>query len=218
MNRLRAGLPGAGFRCRGGGRAVVSVACVLAGSVLLGCAGHQKKDLPTVKDLKISGNREVSSREIKKRILTSKTGWWPFASKELYDPVAWQADLKRIERLYMAKGFYQAEVVKDEVVPRPPDGVSLEVQVSEGPQTRIGQLQISGLEALPAADREAAVRRLPLTVGAVFVEYDWAAAKEKIAAALRDRGYAKVAVDAQALVDVKTHLASLTLFVRPGLR
>jgi translocation and assembly module TamA len=185
---------------------------------LLGCAGHQKKDSPTVKDLKIAGNHEISAREIKKRILTTKTGWWPFAGKQLYDPVAWQADLKRIERLYVAKGFYQAEVVKGEVVPRPPDGVSLEVQISEGPQTHIGQLQVAGLEALPAADREAAVGRLPLTVGAVFVEYDWAAAKEKLAAALRDRGYAKVAVDAQALVDVKTHLASLTLFVRPGLR
>ncbi len=217
MNWLRAGLPGAGFRCLGGAVGG-ALAWAFFGMAAVGCAGQQKKDQPTVKDLKITGNREISSREIKKRILTRKTGWWPFASKQLFDPVAWQADIKRIERLYVARGFYQAEVVKDEVVPKPPDGVLLVVQVSEGPQTRIGKLDITGLEGLPAPDRQAEVNRLPLTVGAVFLERDWAAAKEKVAAALRARGYAKVSVDAQALVDVKTHLAALTLFVRPGLR
>ena len=135
----------------------------------MGCGAPQKKDQPTVRDLKISGNREISSREIKKRILTSQTGWWPFATQELFDPVAWQADLKRIERLYISKGFYQAEVVKDEVVPKPPDAVLLAVQISEGPQTRIGKLDISGLEGLPATDRPAALVRLPLAVGGIFV-------------------------------------------------
>jgi translocation and assembly module TamA len=218
MKRLRAGLPGAGFR-RPGGRAVAGILAWAAFAACgAGCATQQKKDQPTVKDLKISGNREVSSREIKKKILTSKTGWWPFATEELFDPVAWQADLKRIERLYVSRGFYQAEVVKDEVVPKPPDAVLLAVQVSEGPQTRVGQLDIQGLEGLPVPDREAALTRLPISVGAVFLERDWAAAKEKVATSLRARGYAKVAVDAQALVDVKTHLAALTLFVRPGLK
>jgi translocation and assembly module TamA len=214
----RAGLPGAGFRCPGGGRAAVWAAVWFSGIAGVACAASQKKDQPTVRDLKISGNHEVSSREIKKRILTSKTGWWPFATKETFDPVAWQADLRRIERLYISKGFYQAEVVKDQVVPKPPDGVEVAVQVSEGPLTHIGKLDITGLEGLPAADQQAAVRRLPVSVGAVFAERDWAEAKEKIATSLRARGYAKVALDAQALVDVKTHLAALSLFVRPGLR
>jgi len=215
MTRPRADLRGAGARYLDGRRAGLWVVWGLA---VVGCAAQQKKDQPTVKDLKISGNREVSSREIKNRILTSKTGWWPFATKQLFDPVAWQADLKRIERLYVAKGFYQAEVLKDEVVPKPPDAVLLAVQVSEGPQTHIGKLDVIGIEGLPPADRDVAVRRLPISVGAVFVEHDWTAAKEKVAASLRDRGYAKVAVDAQALVDVKTHLAALTLLVRPGIR
>jgi translocation and assembly module TamA len=219
MNRLRAGLPGAGFRRLGGGRAAAgALAWSVLGLAMAGCAAQQKKDQATVKDLKISGNREISSREIQNRILTNKTGWWPFATRRLFDPVAWQADLKRIERLYVSKGFYQAEVVKDQVVAKPPDGVLLAVQISEGPETRIGKLDITGLEGLPAADRQAAVARLPLTVGAVFLERDWVAAKGKIIASLRARGYARAAVDAQALVDVKTHLAALTLFVRPGLR
>src|SRR5450432_523793 len=163
MTRPRAELRGAGARYLDGRRAGLWVVWGLA---VVGCAAQQKKDQPTVKDLKISGNREVSSREIKNRILTSKTGWWPFATKQLFDPVAWQADLKRIERLYVAKGFYQAEVLNDEVVPKPPDAVLLAVQVSEGPQTHIGKLDVIGIEGLPPADRDVAVRRLPITLGA----------------------------------------------------
>ena len=125
---------------------------------------------------------------------------------------------KRIERLYVANGFYQAEVVKDEVRPDPPDGVALEVQVREGKPTHVGKLDIEGLEALPAADRDAVLKELPLAPGAVFREEDWAATKRLLADRLRNRGYAKATVDGRALVDVKTQLADLTLIVDPGRR
>jgi translocation and assembly module TamA len=185
---------------------------------LVGCASQQKKDTPVVKDLDISGNDEISSGDIKDKILTSETGWWPFARKQHFDPVAWQADLKRIERLYVAEGFYQAEIVKDEVRPRGSDAVELEVQVSEGKQTRVGKLDIQGLAALPADDRGAALKKLPLAAGAVFREADWAATKRLLADRLRNRGYLKVIVEGRALVDVKTQLAELTLIVDTGRR
>jgi translocation and assembly module TamA len=183
---------------------------------LFGCASQQKKDTPVVRDVRISGNDEISSRQIKKKILTAETGWRPFATKQHFDPVTWQSDLKRIERLYVANGFYQAEVVKDEVHQDPPDDVELEVQVSEGKRTHVGKLDIEGLEALPAADREAALKDLPLAPGQVFREEDWAATKRLLTDRLRNRGYAKTSVEGRALVDVKTQLANLTLTVSPG--
>ncbi len=185
---------------------------------LLGCASQQKKDSPVVKDVHISGNDEISSREIEKKILTNETGWWPFARKQYFDPVAWQADLRRIERLYVANGFYQAEVVKDEVRHDSQDSVAVEVQVREGKPTHVGKVDFQGLEALPAADREAALKNLPLAPGAVFREEDWAATKRLLADRLRNRGYAKAAAEGRALVDVETQLANLTLIVAPGRR
>src|SRR5688572_18724031 len=97
---------------------------VMAVTLLVGCASQQKQGTPVVRDLEIAGNNHIPSRKIEKKILTSDTGWWPLARKRYFDPVSWQADLKRIERLYIANGFYQAEVVKDEVIPKPPDGVN----------------------------------------------------------------------------------------------
>jgi translocation and assembly module TamA len=183
---------------------------------LVGCASQQKRDTPVVKDVHISGNDEISSRKIQKKILTSETGWWPFARKQYFDPVAWQTDLERIVRLYAANGFYQAEIVKSDVQPRPPDGVALEVQVQEGKPTLIGKVNIEGLADLPAADRDETLARLPLTVGKAFREEDWAAAKRLLADHLRNHGFAKASVQGRALVDVKTQRADLTLTVDTG--
>src|SRR5262245_48213760 len=95
---------------------------VVWGGLIAGCASRQQQAGPVVKDLRLTGNAAISDRQIKKRILTGETGWWPFARKHLFDPVAWQADLKRIERFYVARGYYQAEVVHDEVKPTPATG------------------------------------------------------------------------------------------------
>ena len=113
---------------------------VMSVALLVGCASEQKKDARVIRDVQISGNDEISSRDIKEKIVTSKTGWWPFAHRQYFDPVTWQSDLKRIERLYVARGFYQAEVVKDEVRPDSDDGVDVAVTVSEGQPTHIGKL------------------------------------------------------------------------------
>lgn len=186
-------------------------------SVVAACASREKKDAPVVGALKLEGNHELSSRQIKKKILTTKTGWWPFATEHRFDPFVWQADLRRIQRLYVAKGYYQAEVVENEVKPAPRDRVDLRARISEGQPTRIGSLAIAGLEALPPEERRAVLADLPLAVGATFTEGDWAAAKERIGSRLRARGYSQAAVAGRALVDVETHRAALTITARPGI-
>ena len=85
-----------------------------------GCAGQEKRDAPIVNDLKIRGTRAKSESAIKKRILTTETGWWPFATEHYFDPVEWQTDLARIERFYHARGYYQAKVLNSEVELIPP--------------------------------------------------------------------------------------------------
>ena len=183
----------------------------------MGCASQQKKQAPVVRDLRIEGNQEISSRQIKKKILTAKTGWWPFATKQYFDPVSWEADLRRIVRLYETRGYYQARIAQEAAIPQP-KGVDLEVKVDEGQVTKVGTFEVRGLEALPAADREAALVKMPLKVGAPFEESDWESAKSGMVPRLHDRGYAKATVEGEALVDVKTHLAAVTIVVHPGVR
>ncbi|MES1206139.1 MAG: BamA/TamA family outer membrane protein, partial [Pseudomonadota bacterium] len=169
-----------------------------------------------MRDISFSGNQQVSARQIKKKIVTQQTGWWPFATKHHFDPVAWQSDLARIERLYETMGHYQAEVMKDQVIPDKSGGVKLAVRINEGELTRIGRVDIAGVDKLPEADGQAALDDLPLRPEAPFLEGDWNAAKNQLRSELRGRGYATVDVDGQALVDVSTHRADLKLAVSAG--
>jgi translocation and assembly module TamA len=104
-----------------------------------------------IRELRIEGARQVSETEIRQKILTAPTSKLPFTRKRTFDRNVWKTDLRRIERYYQERGFYQARVVKEEAVPDGKGGVSVQVQVDEGSPTLISELEVEGLEALPEA-------------------------------------------------------------------
>jgi translocation and assembly module TamA len=196
------------------GRTILGVALLVAGG---GCASRSKKSDPVVWKLDLQGNHALSDRKIEHKILTAQTGWWPFAEKLRFDPVVWSSDLKRIKRLYESWGFYQA-AVRDTVTPDPPDGVALQVEIREGAPTRVSALDLAGLDELSKAERDDLLAGTALKVGAIFKESVWENAKTRLATVLRNRGYAQVAVQGQALIDVDTQQADLRILVRLGPR
>jgi translocation and assembly module TamA len=184
----------------------------------LGCAGRQRTDAPLVHSLRIEGNHRLSSRAIKRKILTTETSVLPFASKKYFDPTVWEADQRRVERLYEASGDYHAKVVRAEVLPRSKNRVDLVLHVAEDKRVLIERVHIAGLDALPEEERKRALDDLPLEPGEPFREADWEAAKGSVRDKLRDQGYAEAHVDGQANVDVGKYQASLELVVRPGIK
>ena len=191
-------------------------AALLAWVAGLACAHKPEAPRgPVIKHLQLDGTKQVSSGDIKQGIATSATGWWPFAERKHFDPVTWQSDLRRIERIYEARGFYGAEVVSDQVKPVK-GGVDLQAVISEGPPTRIDSLTVQGLESLPPAQAERVVAPLGLKPGELFREAAWESAKDRLRKRLRNLGFAQVVVEGRALVDVETQKASLLLVVRLG--
>jgi len=188
------------------------------------CAtGKPRPDALEVKDLKIEGTDQVSEGDIKAKILTTDTPWWepiwPFdKGPAWFDPNAWQADLRRIERFYQAEGYYQAQVVSDAVKPEGQEEVSLVAQVREGEPTRISTVELRGLEQLPEEHQRRVKTELPLTPGEVFREENWEGVKELLQGRLRELGYAEAEVGGEVQVDVETHQAQVDLQVTPGPR
>ncbi len=173
---------------------------------------------PIVDDLTIEGARQVTPAELKKRILTTASSFQgvPFiGSTERFDSTTWQADLRRIERLYQARGYYQARVDKDDVVPASPGHVRLQVTVVEGDPTRLSSVALKGIEALPAEQRARVLAGLPLASGAVFQEAAWEDEKALLLQRLREEGYAEAAVQGEVQVDVVSHRALASLEVSP---
>ncbi len=198
----------------------LTAACLFAS--LCGCATTSRApEGPQVAGIRIRGTKKLSEREIKSRILTAENGllsFLPWEDTQHFDPTAWEADKRRIERLYQANGFYQARVVGDEVTPVGKDSVLLTVQVQEGEATRIGSLEVTGLEALPVEHREKALEKLGLETGDIFLEEKWTGVKDLLRQRLRERGYAEATAEGEVEVDVQTRLAAVRLVVTPGQR
>ena len=186
--------------------------------VLCACAGKQPKpDEPPVKSLKIEGTKAVSTGDIEEHILTTGPSWWPFAATPYFDPIAWQADLRRIERYYQAQGFYQAQVVNDDVK-HEGDGVALTVEVNEGNPTKISAIDIEGLDELPPDFQQRVRRSVPLKVGEVLHEARWEGVKKEVAGALRQLGYAEAEVRGEVFVETTNQTARVRLICVPGPR
>lgn len=179
------------------------------------CAGKDKP-AKVVRKLDIEGNHAVSDRALKKKIVTEKTGWWPFAKEKPFDPVVWDIDLDRMERVYESRGYYQTDL-KGHVEEKGRD-VKLRVDVVEGARTVVSTLEIRGLDELPKDERETVLADLSLAPGWPFEEGRWAAIKDEIRDRLRNAGHLEATVQGEALVDVTTYNAALTLAVQPGPR
>lgn len=198
------------------GWAFAAIALV-ALSIGPGC-GRRERPAKVVRKLDIDGNHALSDRAIKKKILTAKTGWWPRADEKPFDPVAWDTDLQRVERLYESKGYYQSEV-KGDVAEKPHErDVALRIQITEGQATRVESLTLRGLDDLPKDERTKVTDELPLALGGVFEEPRWNSLKDQLRSRLRDLGYMEAEVRGEARVDVESRRASITVDAVPGQR
>jgi len=189
----------------------------LVALLLAACAGKQKPDEPPVRSLKIEGTKQISAGDIEERILTTGPSWWPFAATPYFDPIAWQADMRRIERYYQSQGYYQAEVVNEEV--RPDDGgVALTVQVSEGKPTTIRSIEVEGLDSLTPDFQRQVRRAIPFKVGQILTEDGWKNVKREVTNALRALGYAEAEVRGEVFVETTDQTARVRLVCVPGER
>src|SRR5215208_5823819 len=111
-----------------------------------GCATGEKRDLPQVRSVRIDGARQVSAGDVKEHILTTENSWVPFSRKRYFDDDAWKTDLRRIEKYYRSRGFYQARVTRQEVKPHGRRKVDVVATVEEGEPTRIGSVHLQGLD------------------------------------------------------------------------
>lgn len=217
----------AGSAVRGYKRAVrvgLSLSAAVLALVVSGCATTPPApDAKEVDDLDLEGTKALKESDIKSRILTGESPWWPgwlpiIGRTEWFDPSAWQADLRRIQRYYEANGYYQARVLQDQVTETKPGHVKLLVKVSEGMPARVVSLDVKGLDELDGEMRARASDNLPLRVGDVFLEEKWQETKATLASRLRELGFAEVVVTGEALVDADAARVETSLEVATGFR
>ncbi len=193
-------------------------AAATAIALAAGCATGEKRDAPQVHSVRIEGARRVKERDVKRRIFTTENSWIPFSRKRYFDEDAWRTDLRRIEKLYRAQGFYQAKVTKEEVKPHGKKEVDVSATVEEGEPTYIHTVNLQGLDDLPEEDRSRLQDQVKLRAGEIFVVERWDNLKKRLLHTLLEEGYAAATVQGEVKVGLDTRAADVEVRVDHGPR
>jgi translocation and assembly module TamA len=192
-------------------------------ALMVGCATPKPSpDALRVDSLTFDGTKAMKAAEITDRIVTNATPWWskwfPFLGGTVwFDINTWQADLRRIARVYEAHGYFQVRITDDLVATTDSGGITLKVKLTEGTPATLRRLDVRGLEQVPDL-KPALLAKLPLKLNEVFLEDTWEKAKASWTEQLHEAGYAEAKVQGEATIDLDTPAVDASLSIEPGLR
>jgi outer membrane protein insertion porin family/translocation and assembly module TamA len=221
---------------------------VTSGSMTSGCSSQRivcsAVDLSgcAVDRIAIENNEALTDDELLARIATAETGGVlegiPILGAldaltveyERFDRFVVERDLARIERLYRAKGYYEARVRTGRVrrLDRHAPGdvrtarIGVEIVVEEGPPVRPEVIPtefvtpLDGSPPSPEAIELAANLVDRFRDDATFTEARYEEVRAAIERALAERGHAYARVVGRADIDLRAHVAYVSYRVDPG--
>lgn len=103
-----------------------------------------------IADVDFRGNQAMSSAALRDAMRTKREGFFWFRSGK-FDRETFQTDLReRLPEFYGARGYIDFAVLSDTLVVDPQTGkAQLVVEVSEGPQYRLGEFRVEGNSHFP---------------------------------------------------------------------
>ena len=145
----------------------------------------------TVKNIIIRGNLNFSTKQIKAELSLHESGW--FTSSPYREDLL-DKDVEYIHDRYVREGFLNASVKKK--VGYADNGVKalIEIDIDEGPQTRVGQMTFEGNTAYSAAQL---LGMLSLKPGAPYNEQLADEDRYRILSAYSNKGYLYARVDVE---------------------
>ena len=104
----------------------------------------------SIADIQFEGNQALSDATLRKALDTKREGFFWFRTGK-YNPETLQTDLQTgLPDLYASRGYVDFQVLGDTLVIDPATGKAMiRVQVSEGPQYRLGEFKVEGNTRFP---------------------------------------------------------------------
>ena len=121
--------------------------------VVVPAHGETSSDDPIVRWLHISGHRAIWGSELKALMVTRTSPWYdflPWIHAYRYDPLILVSDMEKLRAYYRDLG-YLAVSVHSTVEQLSADEIGLEIQITEGPLTRISRASVIGGEDIENA-------------------------------------------------------------------
>lgn len=159
-----------------------------------GCA--TRPDRPTVHDVSILGASAIAPVEITQKLATRPDSHilGMTLAYETYDRFVVERDVKRIERVYRARGFALARVEAGRVMPRADGKVDVQFVIDEGPETLLSAVRIETGGFLRPQAAKALASAQTLAPGQRWNEQAYLDTKKRVISALTDHGYAHASI------------------------
>ncbi len=173
------------------------------------------KEGPAVKISTINfvGNKSFSARELRDEMETRQHSLLSFIfSTGVLDQKKLQSDVDRLTSFYYQHGYVNAQVSQPTIV-RSGDSLVVTFNIDEGPQYKVGTVEVVGELKAPRKDL---LSKLTLKPKAVFSGTDMQHDVLTLSDFYSDRGYAYVNVDPRTEVDPATRVVNVSYNITPG--
>ena len=191
---------------------------ILALLLLAACAtpyqpfeGH-----PVLAAIRFEGNKSLSSGDLLGRIATAPTSGFFSKTARYYDADLFAIDLKRIERFYHAKGFYEAKVTDVQELRDDVGRVTLVVKIDEGRRAFVSAMDFTCAGDVPRGELSDIDDELPVHPGDGFDEDVYENAKDVLLRQLQEHGFAKAQVRGRVEVAPEAGTAHIIFQCTPG--
>ncbi|MBS3906649.1 MAG: outer membrane protein assembly factor BamA [Syntrophaceae bacterium] len=174
---------------------------VVAFQIEEGVKGHIKK-------IVFKGNKKIKSSELKKIILTKQRNIFSIITKTgILDEDILKNDIQMLAAYYIDHGYLDVKIPEPKIDLQNPKKIQIEIEITEGPQYRIGEIDFQGDVLTTKEDlfRSIKIRRNHI-YSASAIRRDIHGLTEKFS----NQGYANVEVAPATSTDEKNLLVHLT--------
>ena len=153
-----------------------------------------------VESVQINGNHSIEEKKIKKQMLTRPPG---LLHDGAYKPETLEEDVFAVRTLYMREGFQEEDVNARADVSADKTRAKVNMEINEGPRTRVESITIEGLTIEGLLEEEVKTR-LAHKVGEPFRRSALEADKQTIASLVSEKGHPYVTGRGQEYVSMRT--------------
>ena len=145
----------------------------------------------TIKEVKIIGNRSLSTRQIKSMIKSGPKYWFEvWSDKDIYNNTQLDQDIESIIQLYQNMGYAKVEIVSKQVnLSSDKKDIYITISINEGKKYIFGSISAMGLENF-SDEIFKNILKFNLKPGTSFNRSKIESAKESIKFILGEKGYA----------------------------
>lgn len=175
------------------------------------------REEPTLylKSLKITGNKLVTTKALKKELTLALPSVWPWKKLPPFKEGELERDVDRLKAYYRQQGFFHTRI-KPRLQKLAKQRVAVELQIEEGPWIKLTRINLQVAATERPLDLQQLDEKRPVKIGERLIDSNYENLKRLYLDYLLNHGYPHAVVAGKVYVNEKLNAAKIDLRVTPG--